>query len=334
MTLYYIMAIILLIFSASVIIFLDVLIGLLGLALSLGVSLIKFHQTAIQLPHSIAFKRDGLILHYEQKEKSIQFKSVVRVHRLENVLTKKDTGLVLETESGKIQLTIDSKIADEFMKRYEDFKKSEVRNKSDKLFLTKVRNTDIKGTGGFVLAVLTMLSLIYVLWSNDWHVTSSAKTLLSSLSLIALSLFSFFRGRCLYIESKNEGKNAIKRFWKQYEGGKLPKLYHLEKNKYNGKAYIVFSFSGGLWHLYIDVYAPSRIVNKVLELLKNKEIKSIQEYEDGIMINLEDEVVKLSGEEKDVFLFLSCLLKTQKKRVEDLMNLLCSSEQEGIRRRP
>ena len=176
-------------------------------------------------------------------------------------------------------------------------------------------------------AAFTILSVfIVVLYGLNWDFwliwDDKLFLLLPFVVLISLCVLTMWIGFTLYTESINDGGKAIRRLWKLYAEGKLPKLYLVSMESHEGKAHMVFSFTDSVWHPSIDVYIPVRTVTKLLDILDDRRVMM-----DPEQFKRE---VKLSEDDAEAFMFISYLLETQGERIQRMLSLLRSMEDANL----
>lgn len=141
---------------------------------------------------------------------------------------------------------------------------------------------------------------------------------------IILIAFLYWTGFIILWEHKNKGENAIKRFWKRYKRGKLPKLYAIAPYYENGTNYTLFRFHENCWHVSVMVLIPRDTCEKTIKLFDRakKENYEVRKYGEKVQFIFKDEIIELNKEEFEGFLFISMLCKTQADRLERINKLL------------
>jgi len=173
----------------------------------------------------------------------------------------------------------------------------------------------LMGVGGLIVIVHAILfnpSNRAVLFSS---VESFLKTM-GAVSLLAVpTAIILYWGYLLRSENVNGGKNAVKRFIKEYKKGRLPRLIEVAREGDE----VEFRFYRGAFRAMVSMYIPMRTFEKIREVMEG-----YRKVSDGDVIEFRNERgnrILLEGDEAEAYRFIEKLFKEQGDRIEKIYEL-------------
>ena len=148
---------------------------------------------------------------------------------------------------------------------------------------------------------------------------SSLESFLKIIGVVTLlavpTAIILYWGYLLRSENVNGGKNAVKRFIKEYKKGRLPRLIEVAREGDD----VEFRFYRGAFRAMISVYIPMRTFEKIREVMEG-----YRKVSDGAVIEFRNERgnrILLEGDEAEAYRFIEKLFKEQGDRIEKIYEL-------------